>query len=50
MSIWHEVKSIDKIDITEDGEEIHINIGSDYSGAIYVSVPVKMIEKVLGVK
>lgn len=46
MSYWYEVKKED-IDITEDGQEIHIYLGSDESGNIYVSLKSKDIKELL---
>lgn len=46
MSYWYEPKKKD-IDITEDGKEIHIYLGSDDSGNIYVSLKVEEICEIL---
>ena len=47
MSVWYEIKDIEDIDISLDGEELHILFDSDDTGNNYVSVPVEMVEKVL---
>ena len=46
MSLWHE-KEKDDISFSDDGEEMHIYIESDYNGAIYVSVKVSDVKELL---
>lgn len=46
MSYWYEPKKED-IDLTEDGDEMHIYLKSDKSGAIYVSLKVKDVKDIL---
>lgn len=46
MSYWYEPKKKD-IDITEEGDEIHIYLGSDESGNIYASVKTEDIRELL---
>jgi len=46
MSMWYEPK-LEDIDITEDGEELHVYLYSDYSGAIYASFKVKELEDLI---
>ncbi len=47
MSYWYEPKKKD-LDITEDGEELHVYLGSDESGNIYASLKIKDINDLLG--
>ena len=47
MSDWHEIKEED-IDI--DGDMVNIHIGTNYQGAIYIEIPIKMLKKKLGIK
>jgi hypothetical protein len=44
MSIWYEIKEKD-IDFSLDGDDLHIYLGSDYSGAIYATIPLKIIDE-----
>ena len=46
MSKWYEPKKED-IDITEDGNEIHIYLDSDDAGAIRCSIKTKDIQEIL---
>lgn len=46
MSFWYEPK-LEDMDITEDGKELHVHIKDDYSGAVYVSINVSDIKKLL---
>lgn len=46
MSYWYEPKKKD-IEITEEGDEIHIHLDSNESGNIYVILKVKDIEELL---
>lgn len=46
MSYWYEPTKED-IDLTEDGEELHVHIGNDDAGAIYVSLKVEDIKQIL---
>ena len=44
MSKWHDMLKGD-ITFSDDGEEMHIYIESDYNGAIYVSVKTKDVKE-----
>lgn len=46
MSLWY-VPKIADIDLSDNGEEIHILIDHDKNGNIYVSVKVEDIKKIL---
>ncbi len=46
MSFWYEPKSKD-LSYSIDGKDLHIYIGSDDSGSIYVSLPVEEVKKFL---
>ncbi len=46
MSYWYEPKLKD-LDITEEGDELHAYLENDESGAVYVSLKVKDIIKLL---
>lgn len=46
MSTWYETKKED-ISLSDDKEEVYIYIDSDYSGAIWVSVKVEDIKKLI---
>lgn len=48
MSYWYEPK-IEDIDITEDGEEMHVYLYSNKDGAVYVSLNVEDVKKILGI-
>ena len=50
MSIWYEIKNPEDIEISEDGKTVEILIGTDYSGNIYVEIPVKILRQKLGLK
>lgn len=49
MSYWYEPE-IEDIDITEEGDEIHVYLDNDDSGGRYVSLKVKDIKKLLKIK
>jgi len=46
MSFWYDKEKSD-ISFSKDGEEMHIYLDSDYSGAIYASVKVKDVKELL---
>ena len=46
MSYWYQPKKED-LDITEDGDELHIWLDSDNGGNIYAVLKVKDIKKLL---
>ena len=47
MSIWYKI--IDQLDVelSDDGKTIEINYSADYTGNIYIEVPVEFIKNVL---
>jgi hypothetical protein len=45
VSIWHEVKNIKNLELSNDGKELHILYASDNQGNCYVSVPVELIKQ-----
>lgn len=48
MSLWYEPKlNKGDFEISEDGKEIHIYLGTNEEGNIYVSIKVDEIKKVL---
>jgi len=49
MSNWIEAKK-ESLSLSEDKKELHIYIDDDYSGAVYVSVQIKQILELLGIK
>ncbi len=49
MSYWHEPK-LDDLSLSSDGTELHAYIGDDESGAIYASIKIEDIKKVLKTK
>ena len=50
MSIWYEIKKPEDIEISDDGKTVEILISIDYSGNIYVEIPVKLLIQKLGLK
>ena len=50
MSIWYEIKNPEDIEISDNGKTVEILIGTDYSGNIYVEIPVKILIQKLGLK
>ena len=44
MSTWYDIEDPDDIDLTDDGEFIHIWFDNDVDGNKYVSVPVELIK------
>ncbi len=46
MSYWYEPK-LEDIDLTEDGDEMHIYLKSDEHGAIYCSLKVEDVREIL---
>ena len=47
MSEWFEIKDADNVDLSKDGEEMHILFNTNNFGNQYVSVPIKYIRAVL---
>jgi len=47
MSTWHEIKDIEDVSISDDGEFLHVNYDSDYSGNIWMEIPIKFIKKLI---
>ena len=47
MSTWHDIKNPDDVDFNESDNTVEIYIGDDYGGAIYVSIPMDYIVRVL---
>ena len=46
MSLWHEATKED-LSIDEESKELHICFDSNYSGAIYVSIPLEDVKDFL---
>jgi len=47
MSTWHNIWDSDDVEFNKDDNTIEIFIDEDYGGAIYVSVPMDYILRVL---
>lgn len=47
MSTWHDINQQKDVEFNGDDNTIEIYVGEDYGGAIYVSVPMDYILKVL---
>ena len=43
MSVWHEIKNSEDVELSEDGSSIEILYRSDKSGNYYVDVPVEFL-------
>jgi len=49
MSQWYDIKKGD-IDFSLNGEDLHIYLGSDDSGAIYASISLSILNDILKLK
>lgn len=47
MSVWYDIDDKEDVDLSHDGKEVHILFNHDRTGNYYVSVPVKMLKKLL---
>lgn len=47
MSVWHTVKDIDDIDISEDGKTLEVLLNSDNFGNNYIEIPIEFVVKKL---
>jgi len=47
MSIWHEIKNPEDLEISEDGKTIEVLFNSDRFGNFYVDIPIIFIKTLL---
>lgn len=47
MSIRHEIKDFDDLDISDDGTEIEVLFSHNHNGNQYVDIPIEMIVELL---
>ena len=44
MSVWHEIKKQEDVEVSEDGKTIDVLFSSDNWGNNYIQIPIKFIE------
>jgi len=47
MSIWHEIKKQEDVELSEDGKTIEVLYGFDHNGNKYIEIPVDFVKCVL---
>ena len=48
MSIWHEIKKQEDVELSEDGKTLEILYKHDHNGNKYIEIPVEFIKCALG--
>ena len=47
MSIWHEIKDQEDVQLSDDGKTIEVCYGSDNQGNLYVDIPIEYVKLAL---
>lgn len=47
MSIWHEIKEQEDVELSEDGKTVEVCFGHDHNGNLYVDIPIEFVKSVL---
>ena len=47
MSIWHEIKDPEDVELSEDKKTLEVCYGSDNNGNLYVDIPIEFVKLAL---
>lgn len=47
MSIWHEIKDQDDVQLSDDKQTLEVCFGHDHNGNLYADIPIEFIKHAL---
>jgi hypothetical protein len=47
MSTWYNITTTEDLNINDSDDTLEVYLGSDYGGAMYVSIPLNLVKEII---